>query len=163
MNSSFRTMQSAVTLMSINHSQDAVMSFAYSPIETKDINRATNVKRRQMDTGQQSTSVHDGEEPPSNMDIPPDTGLPNEEGDVDFFGNIKHLGEQFWNLSDASFPDPLVDPKGFYESCNYQLTGQQSYLYLITRDRNTGDDEIDPVAAAFPVILSKPLNIQHAC
>ena len=160
MNSSFRTMQSAVTLMSINHSQDAVMFFAYSPIETKDINGATKVKRRQMDTDEQSTSVHDGAELPPNMDIPPDAGLPNEEGDV---GNIKHLGEQFWNLSDASFPDPLVDPKGFYESCNYQLTGQQSYLYLITRDRNTGDEEIDPVAAAFPVILSKLLNIQHAC
>ena len=176
MNSSYATMQSAVTLMSVNHSQDAVVFFAYNPIDTRNIN-GTTVKRRQMD----NVSL---EKPSSNMSAPTnnfdntstgdeDSNDLNEDlvGDdedehideeiTDFDEDIKHLGEQFWNLSNASFPDPLVDPKGFIESCKFDTNEieQQSYLYFITRDTVT-DDNIHPIAAAFPGILSKSLIIK---
>ena len=157
MNSSYATMQSAVTLMSVNHSQDAVVFFAYNPIDTKDLNGAT-VKRRQMD----NASFHNESMPTSgsentNMSNEDDDGYDVDEEDTgEFNQDIKHLGEQFWNLSNASFPDPLVDPKGFIESCKFNPDEieQQSYLYFITRDTVTGDD-IHPIAAAFPGILSK--------
>ena len=148
MNSSYATMQSAVTLMSVNHSQDAVVFFAYNPIDTKDLNSAT-VKKRQVDT--KNASLND--ENIENIDN-------TTEEDNDFTEDLKHLGEQFWNLSNASFPDPLVDSKGFIKSCKFNYSRptieQQSYLYLITRDAVTSD-HVDPIAAAFPGILSKPL------
>ena len=156
MNSSYATMQSAVTLMSVNHSQDAVVFFAYNPIDTKDLNGAI-IKRREMYVDQQSSMVDDGEEPPSDINVPPEnTGLP-EEGQDNFNMNIKHLGEQFWNLSDATYPDPLVDPEGFIESCRIQSTAKLSYLYFITRDTVTGDN-INAIAAAFPGVLSEPFK-----
>ena len=165
MNSSYATMQSAVTLMSVNHSQDAVVFFAYNPIDTKDLDGAT-VKRGEMYVDQQISVVDDGEEPPSTINLPPEnTGLPDEDQD-NFNGNIEHLGEQFWNLSNASFPDPLVDPKGFIESCRSQSTVKLSYLYFITRDTLTGDN-INAIATAFPGVLSEPLKciaiILYAC
>ena len=189
MNSSYATMQSAVTLMSVNHSQDAVVFFAYNAIDTNDINSAMT-KKRQADSDQQGTPLNDGEVPPSSMPFQTDSnqqGTPSYDGEVppssmpfqidsDQQGeeppsnmgippdiqnlNFKHLDEQFWNLSHASFPDPLVDPKGFMESCKYQSTmEQQCYLYLITRNLTTDNDNVDPVAATFPAILSKLLNI----
>ena len=166
MNSSYATMQSAVTLMSVNHSQDAIVFFAYNPIDTKNINSAT-IKKRQADSDQQGTPSHDGIVPPSSMGIPSqtDSDQPGEEPpsnmgippDILKNVNFKHLGEQFWNLSHASFPDPLVDPEGFIESCKYQSTmEQQCYLYFITRDlTTTDDDDVDPIAVTFPAILSK--------
>ena len=166
MNSSYATMQSAVTLMSVNHSQDAVVFFAYNPIDTNDLSSATT-KKRQADSDQQGTPSNDG--PSSmNMPFPTDDDQPGEEPlpnmgippDILKNLNFKHLGEQFWNLSHASFPDPLVDPKGFMESCKYQSTMErQCYLYLITRDLTTNEDNVDPMAAAFPAVLSKLLNI----
>ena len=158
MNSSYATMQSAVTLMSVNHSQDAAVFFAYNPIDTKDLHGMT-VKRRDMNVDQQNTVVHVEEEPPSNMNTPPEnTGLPDEEGQGDLNEHIEHLGEQFWNLSNATYPDPLVDPKGFIESCKFNTDEieQQSYLYFITRDTVTGN-KVHSIAAAFPGILSKSL------
>ena len=176
MNSSYATMQSAVTLMSVNHSQDAVVFFAYNPIDTKNINSAT-VKRRQMDNVSSekpslnmstptnnfdSTSTVDEDANDLNEDpVDVDEGEHIDEAIADFDEEIKHLGEQFWNLSNASFPDPLVDPKGFIESCKFDTDEieQQSYLYFITRDTAT-DDNIHPIAAAFPGILSKSLIIK---
>ena len=157
MNSSYATMQSAVTLMSVNHSQDAVVFFAYNPIDTKDLN-STIVKRRQMDNASfhNESMPTNGSENANTFDEE-DNGNDFDEGDIgEFNEDIKHLGEQFWNLSNASFPDPLVDPKGFIESCKFNpdQIEQQSYLYLITRDTVTGND-IHPIAAAFPGILSK--------
>ena len=164
MNSSYATMQSAVALMSVNHSQDAVVFFAYNPIDTKDLN-STTVKRRQID----NASFHSEEGPSSNVSMrtndsentstfdEEDNGNDFDEGDTgEFDEDIKHLGEQFWNLSNASFPDPLIDPKGFIESCKLDpdQTEQQSYLYFITRDTVTSNN-IHPIAAAFPGILSK--------
>ena len=174
MNSSYATMQSAVTLMSVNHSQDAVVFFAYNPIDTKNINSAT-VKRRQMDNVSSekpslnmstptnnfdSTSTVDEDANDLNEDpVDVDEGEHIDEAIADFDEEIKHLGEQFWNLSNASFPDPLVDPKGFIESCKFDTDEieQQSYLYFITRDTAT---DIQPIAAAFPGILSKSLIIK---
>ena len=162
MNSSYATMQSAVTLMSVNHSQDAVVFFAYNPIDTKNFNDTT-VKRRQMD----NASFHSKVEPSSNVSMltngsentntidEEDNGNNFDEENIGEFDD-EHLDKQFWNLSNASFPDPLVDPKGFIESCKFNPdeTEQQSYLYVITRDTVTSND-IHPVAAAFPGILSK--------
>lgn len=151
MNSSYATMQSAVTLTSVDHSQDAVVFFAYNPIETRDLNSVT-VKKRQMDGDQGSTSS-------PNVNVPP-----NGPSEVNFHDNVKHLNEQFWNLSNASFPDPLVDPKGFIESCKFDSdqspVEHQCYLYFITRDLvTTSSDGIDPIAVAFPGILSEALII----
>ena len=158
MNSSYATMQSAVTLMSVNHSQDAVVFFAYNPIDTKDLNSAT-VKKRQMNTENTSLTDEGIEEMLQNIENT------TEEDNDGINGDLKHLGEQFWNVSNASFPDPLIDPQGFIESCKFnhsrQTIEQQSYLYLITRDVVTGN-RVDPIAAAFPGILSKPLNLKHA-
>ena len=160
MNSSYATMQSAVTLMSVNHSQDAVVFFAYNPIDTKNLN-ATTVKKRKMDTDEESASLHN-EKLSSNTSMPPnsseDPATSSERDNDNYVDNIKHLGEQFWNLSNASFPDPLVDPNGFIESCKFDSDQikQRSYLYFITRDMIIGDD-INPVATAVPGILSKLL------
>ena len=162
MNSSYATMQSAVTLMSVNHSQDAVVFFAYNPIDTKDLN-GTTVKRRKTNNDQVSTAFHNKEELKSNVSMPTNnsqntTELDEGDDDDNIFNDVKHLGEQFWNLSNTSFPDPLVDPKSFIESCKFDpdQMEQQSYLYFITRDAVTGND-IQPIAAAFPGILSKSL------
>ena len=172
MNSSYATMQSAVTLMSVNHSQDAVVFFAYNPIDTKNIN-GTTVKRRQMDNVSLEKPSSNMSAPANNFDststvdedanedpVDDDEGEHIDEAIPDFGEDIKHLGEQFWNLSNTSFPDPLVDPKGFIESCKFDTDEieQQSYLYFITRDTVT-DDNIHPIAAAFPGILSKSLII----
>ena len=175
MNSSYATMQSAVTLMSVNHSQDAVVFFAYNPIDTRNIN-GTTVKRRQMDNVSLEKPSSNMSAPTNNFDntstgdedandlnedpVDVDEGEHIDEEITDFDEDIKHLGEQFWNLSNASFPDPLVDPKGFIESCKFDTDAieQQSYLYFITRDTVT-DDNIHPIAAAFPGILSKSLII----
>ena len=153
MNSSYATMQSAVTLMSVNHSQDAVVFFAYNPIDKNDISSAT-VKKRQIDNDVENISL-------TGEDIEELLNATEEDNDV-VDPDLKHLGEQFWNLSNASFPDPLVDPKGFIKSCKFNnsrpTTEEQSYLYLITRNAVTSN-RVDPIAAAFPGILSKPLLI----
>ena len=187
MNSSYATMQSAVTLMSVNHSQDAVVFFAYNPIDTK----SAALKKRQaesdqqgtpsheeestpnmgipppIDSDQQGTTSHDGEELPPNIGMPPQTDTGYQDATShdgkeppEFLKNLnlKHLGEKFWNLSNVSFPDPLADPKGFIESCKYQSAiERQCHLYFITRDLTTGDD-IDSIAAAFSAILSEPFS-----
>ena len=143
-------MQSAVTLMSVNHSQDAVVFFAYNPIDTKDLNDAT-VKKRQEDNSLPEENIEE------------QLHLENTTVEEDYnVEGAEHLGEQFWNLSNASFPDPLVDPEGFIESCKLSsdqgTAEQQSYLYLITRDVVT-KNHVDPIAAAFPGILSEPLIV----
>ena len=158
MNSSYATMQSAVTLMSVNHSQDAVVFFAYNPIDTKNLSDAT-VKRQKENEPPLSTGIppqtvsdqqgNDNEEPQPYMDIPPET-LKNL--------NFKHLGEQFWNLTDGSFPDPILDSKGFIESCMHQSSMErQSHLYFITKNLANSDDvNVGSVAAVYPAILSEP-------
>jgi len=167
MNSSYATMQSAVTLMSVNHSQDAVVFFAYSPIDTKDLNSAT-VKKKQTDHDE-NTSF--GDEifitPPDNLTLPGGEDQEDynknfdQNADLNLDQDIKQRGEQFWNLSNASFPDPFVDPKGFIESCKFDSNEssieQKSYLYFITKDVIT-NLKIDPIAAAYPGILSEPLK-----
>ena len=159
MNSSYATMQSAVTLMSVNHSQDAVVFFAYNPIDTNDLSSAT-VKKRQIDTDPENSSLTGEDiEEPHNVNFENTTEEDNDGVNED----LEHLGEQFWNLSNASFPDPLVDPKGFIKSCKFNYsrptTEEQSYLYLITRNVVTRD-RVDPIAAAFPGILSEPLLLE---
>lgn len=164
MNSSYATMQSAVTLMSVNHSQDAVIFFAYNLIDKKDIN-STTVNKRQMDTDQESpfhdttdagvpqnSSFHDETDASMPLDAP-ENADEGEDGDDDLKVDIKHLGEQFWNLSNTSFPDPLIDPEGFIESCKYSQNQssveKKSYLYFVTRGL------VSPIASAVPGILSK--------
>ena len=123
MNSSYATMQSAVTLMSVNHSQDAVVFFAYNPIDTKNLN-ATTVKKRKMDTDEESASLHN-EKLSSNTSMPPnsseDPATSSERDNDNYVDNIKHLGEQFWNLSNSSFPDPFVDPNDLLKAASLTL------------------------------------------
>jgi len=170
MNSSYATMQSAVTLMSENHIQDAVIFFAYNPTDT---NSLDGIKKRQLD-GTHGDNIVPDNNGANEVDMLANIGeadLFDEESNyTDDFNDFKieNIGEPFWNLSNSSFPDPIADPKGFIESCHFDSNlfplEMNTYLYFLTK--NVIDDNIDLfIAASYPGILSEKLmhNYVNEC
>jgi len=162
MNSSYATMQSAVTLMSENHVQDAVVFFAYNPTDTSSLE---GVKKRQLENDR-----GDGIVPDNDSANEPDILANYEEADLfdeqrnytDDFNDFKieNVGEPFWNLSNSSFPDPIADPKGFIESCHFDSNmlppELNTFMYFLTKNAIDNGVELF-IAASYPGILSEQL------